>query len=156
MLHASRNPYDNAELFVALERLRRTDDLDDKSSNELGELLMSVTKYALTCMLRNGTYLGDAPDELESETLLYVIETSRKADTLDPKRYVNCLLKSAQNRVRWIMRDTRNHRRILSPCVDGDAKEVECEIDGTCEVDLFEQVKLNSKNKEPEDGQKDI
>lgn len=155
MLHASRNPYENAELFVALERLRRTDDLDDKSSNELGELLMSVTKYALTCMLRNGTYLGDAPDELESETLLYVIETSRKADTLDPKRYVNCLLKSAQNRVRWLMRDTRNHRRILSPCVDGDAKEVECEIDGTCEVNLFEQVKLNSI-KEAEDGQENI
>lgn len=155
MLHASRNPYENAELFVALERLRRTDDLDDKSSNELGELLMSVTKYALTCMLRNGTYLGDAPDELESETLLYVIETSRKADTLDPKRYVNCLLKSAQNRVRWIMRDTRNHRRVLSPCIDGEAKEVECEIDGTCEVNLFEQVKLNSI-KEAEDGQKDI
>ena len=156
MLHASRNPYEQAELFVALERLRRTDDLDDKSSNELGELLMSVTKYALTCMLRNGTYLGDAPDELESETLLYVIETSRKADTLEPKRFVSCLLKSAQNRVRWIMRDTRNHRRVLSPCVDGDVKEVECEIDGTCEVDLFEQVKLNSKNKEPDDGQKDI
>lgn len=155
MLHASRNPYEHAELFVALERLRRTDDLDDKSSNELGELLMSVTKYALTCMLRNGAYLGDAPDELESETLLYVIETSRKADTLDPKRYVNCLLKSAQNRVRWLMRDTRNHRRILSPCVDGDAKEVECEIDGTCEVNLFEQVKLNSI-KEAEDGQENI
>lgn len=155
MLHASRNPYEHAELFVALERLRRTDDLDDKSSNELGELLMSVTKYALTCMLRNGAYLGDAPDELESETLLYVIETSRKADTHDPKRYVNCLLKSAQNRVRWLMRDTRNHRRILSPCVDGDAKEVECEIDGTCEVNLFEQVKLNSI-KEAEDGQENI
>jgi hypothetical protein len=155
MLHASRNPYEHAELFVALERLRRTDDLDDKSSNELGELLMSVTKYALTCMLRNGAYLGDAPDELESETLLYVIETSRKADTVDPKRYVNCLLKSAQNRVRWLMRDTRNHRRILSPCVDGDAKEVECEIDGTCEVNLFEQVKLNSI-KEAEDGQENI
>lgn len=155
MLHASRNPYEHAELFVALERLRRTDDLDDKSSNELGELLMSVTKYALTCMLRNGTYLGDAPDELESETLLYVIEASRKADTLEPKRFVNCLLKSAQNRVRWIMRDTRNHRRVLSPCVDGDMKEVECKIDGTCEIDLFEQVKLNSI-KEPEDGQKDI
>jgi hypothetical protein len=155
MLHASRNPYEHAELFVALERLRRTDDLDDKSSNELGELLMSVTKYALTCMLRNGAYLGDAPDELESETLLYVIETSRKADTIDPKRYVNCLLKSAQNRVRWLMRDTRNHRRILSPCVDGDAKEVECEIDGTCEVNLFEQVKLNSI-KEAEDGQENI
>lgn len=155
MLHASRNPYEHAELFVALERLRRTDDLDDKSSNELGELLMSVTKYALTCMLRNGAYLGDAPDELESETLLYVIEASRKADTIEPKRFVNCLLKSAQNRVRWIMRDTRNHRRVLSPCVDGDMKEVECKIDGTCEVDLFEQVKLNSI-KEPEDGQKDI
>jgi hypothetical protein len=155
MLHASRNPYENAELFVALERLRRTDDLDDKSSNELGELLMSVTKYAITCMLRNGTYLGDSPDELESETLLYVIETSRKVDTDVPKRFVSCLLKSAQNRVRWIMRDTRNHRRILSPCIDGEMKEVECEIDGTCEVDLFEQVKLNSK-KEPEDGQKDI
>ena len=155
MLHASRNPYEHAELFVALERLRRTDDLDDKSSNELGELLMSVTKYALTCMLRNGAYLGDAPDELESETLLYVIETSRKADTVDPKRYVNCLLKSAQNRVRWLMRDTRNHRRILSPCVDGDAKDVECEIDGTCEVNLFEQVKLNSI-KEAEDGQENI
>lgn len=155
MLHASRNPYENAELFVALERLRRTDDLDDKSSNELGELLMSVTKYAITCMLRNGSFLGDAPDELESETLLYVIETSRKVDTDVPKRFVSCLLKSAQNRVRWIMRDTRNHRRILSPCIDGEMKEVECEIDGTCEVDLFEQVKLNSK-KEPEDGQKDI
>ena len=155
MLHASRNPYEDAELFVALERLRRSDDLDGKSSNELGELLMSVTKYAMTCMLRNGTYLGDAPDELESETLLYVIETSRKADTDVPKRFVSCLLKSAQNRIRWIMRDTRNHRRVLSPCIDGEAKEVECEIDGTCEVDLFEQVKLNSK-KEPEDGQKDI
>lgn len=155
MLHASRNPYEDAELFVALERLRRNDDLDGKSSNELGELLMSVTKYAMTCMLRNGTYLGDAPDELESETLLYVIETSRKADTDVPKRFVSCLLKSAQNRIRWIMRDTRNHRRVLSPCIDGEAKEVECEIDGTCEVDLFEQVKLNSK-KEPEDGQKDI
>lgn len=155
MLHASRNPYEHAELFVALERLRRTDDLDDKSSNELGELLMSVTKYALTCMLRNGAYLGDAPDELESETLLYVIEASRKADTMEPKRFVNCLLKSAQNRVRWIMRDTRNHRRVLSLCVDGDMKEVECKIDGTCEIDLFEQVKLNSI-KEPEDGQKDI
>jgi hypothetical protein len=155
MLHASRNPYENAELFVALERLRRTDDLDDKSSNELGELLMSVTKYAITCMLRNGSFLGDAPDELESETLLYVIETSRKADTDAPKRFVSCLLKAAQNRVRWIMRDTRNHRRILSPCIDGEMKEVECEIDGTCEVDLFEQVKLNSK-KGAEDGEKDI
>ena len=155
MLHASRNPYEQAELFVALERLRRTDDLDDKSSNELGELLMSVTKYALTCMLRNGTYLGDAPDELESETLLYVIEASRKADTIEPKRFVNCLLKSAQNRVRWIMRDTRNHRRVLSPFVDGDIKDVECEIDGTSEVNLFEQVKLNSI-KESEDGEKDI
>ena len=155
MLHASRNPYENAELFVALERLRRTDDLDESSNNELGELLMSVTKYAITCMLRNGSFLGDAPDELESETLLYVIETSRKVDTDVPKRFVSCLLKSAQNRIRWIMRDTRNHRRVLSPCIDGETKEVECEIDGTCEVDLFEQVKLNSK-KEPEDGQKDI
>lgn len=156
MLHASRNPYENAELFVALERLRRTDDLDDRSSNELGELLMSVTKYAITCMLRNGSFLGDAPDELESETLLYVIETSRKVDTDVPKRFVSCLLKSAQNRIRWIMRDTRNHRRVLSPCIDGEAKEVECEIDGTCEVDLFEQVKLNSKKEPEEDGQKDI
>jgi hypothetical protein len=156
MLHASRNPYECAELFVALERLRRTDDLDDRSNNELGELLMSVTKYAITCMLRNGSFLGDAPDELESETLLYVIETSRKVDTDVPKRFVSCLLKSAQNRIRWIMRDTRNHRRVLSPCIDGEAKEVECEIDGTCEVDLFEQVKLNSKKEPEEDGQKDI
>lgn len=155
MLHASRNPYENAELFVALERLRRNDDLDDRSNNELGELLMSVTKYAITCMLRNGSFLGDAPDELESETLLYVIETSRKADTDIPKRFVSCLLKSAQNRIRWIMRDTRNHRRVLSPCIDGEMKEVECEIDGTCEVDLFEQVKLNSK-KGAEDGQENI
>ena len=155
MLHASRNPYENAELFVALERLRRNDDLDERSNNELGELLMSVTKYAITCMLRNGSFLGDAPDELESETLLYVIETSRKVDTEIPKRFVSCLLKSAQNRIRWIMRDTRNHNRVLSPYIDGEAKDVECEIDGTVEVDLFEQVKLNSK-KEPEYGQKDI
>jgi hypothetical protein len=155
MLHASRNPYEDAELFASLERLRRNDDLDTRSDNELGELLMSVTKYAITCMLRNGTYLGDAPVELESDALMYVIETSRKADTTEPKRFVNCLMKSAQNRVRWMMRDTRNHRRVLATSIEGNMKEVECDIDGTCTVDLYEQVKLNSK-KEPEDGQKDI
>ena len=155
MLHASRNPYENAELFVALERLRRNDDLDEKSHNELGELLMSVTKYAITCMLRNGSFLGDAPDELESEALLYVIETSRKADTTVPKRFVSCLLKSAQNRVRWLMRDSRNHSRILAPTVEGDIRDMACELDGTAEEDIFEQVKLNSK-KEEEDGKKDI
>ena len=53
-MNASRNPYENAELFCMLERLRRTDDLDAKSEAELGELLMSTAKYSYTCYARSG------------------------------------------------------------------------------------------------------
>ena len=114
MLNASRNPYEHAELFVMLERLRRKDEIDGKSDNELGELLMSVTKYAITCLIRSGYRLHTAPDEMESEALLYVIDVSRKANTEDPKAFVNCLIKAAQNRIRRMMRDTSSHNKVIS------------------------------------------
>lgn len=150
---ASRNPYEDAELFAALERLRRIDELDRKSENELGELLMSVTKYAITCYLSAGHRLYDAPDDLESDALMYVIEVSRRAETENAKSFVACLIKSAQNRIRSVMRDTRNHNKIISNSCD-NVVEMVCGIHGDQEVTIYEQIKLRTK--EPEDGKKDI
>ena len=153
---ASRNPYENAELFATLERLRRVNELDAHTETELGELLMSTARIAITCMMSNGAYLKDAPDELESEALLKIIEVSRKADTDDPKRFVSCLVKSAQLRIKWLMRDTRKHNNIILPYMsDDDPIERSCELDGTPIHNVYEQIKLFSK-KEPEDGQKDL
>lgn len=150
---ASRNPYEDAELFAALERLRRIDELDRKSENELGELLMSVTKYAITCYLSAGHRLYDAPDDLESDALMYVIEVSRRAETENAKRFVSCLVKSAQNRIRSVMRDTRHHNKIISNSCD-NVVEMICGINGDQEVTIYEQIKLRTK--EPEDGKKNI
>lgn len=151
MYTASRNPYEQAELFTMLENLRRKDELDSKSDNELGELLMSTTKFAITCFIRSGQRLHDAPDEMESEVLTYVIEVSRKANTVDPRKFVNCLVKSAQNRIRWMLRDTRRHNDIVSPTCDVEPPESACDIDGTSHVDIYEQIKLFSR-KEKIDG----
>lgn len=153
MLEATRNPYEDAELFAALERLRRIDELDRKSENELGELLISVTRYAITCYLRAGHSLYDAPDDLESDALMYVIEVARRAETENAKRFVSCLIKSAQNRIRSVMRDTRNHNKVISNSCD-NVVEMVCDIHGDQEVTIYEQIKLRTK--EPEDGKKNI
>lgn len=149
--NASRNPYEHAELFCMLERLRRNDELDAKSDNELGELLMSVAKYSYTCYVRSGKQVKEAPCEAESEMLMYIIEVSRKADTSDPKAFVNCLIKSGQNRLRSMLRDRIKHNNVIYPTMDEDAVETACAIDGTPESDIFENIKLYSK-KEPANG----
>jgi hypothetical protein len=151
MLNASRNPYENAELFTMLERLRRKDEIDGKSDNELGELLMSVTKYAITCLMRSGYRLHMAPDEMESEALMYVIDVSRRANTEDPKAYVNCLIKAAQNRIRRMMRDTSSHNKVISYGVDESiVLDMTCSIDGTPHQNIWERIKL--KPREAENG----
>lgn len=155
MLSASRNPYEHAELFCMLERLRRNDELDSKSDNELGELLMSVARYSYTCYVRSGKKVRDAPDEAESEMLMYIIEVSRRADTDDPKAFVNCLIKSGQNKLRSMLRDRIKHNNVICPTMGDDAVETACGIDGTPETNIYENIKLYSK-KEPEDGKKDI
>lgn len=156
-MKATRNPYENAELFCTLERVRRKGDLDIYMDAELGELLMSAARYAITCYLRSGKVMKDAPVDIESEVLLYIIEVSRKADTEDPRRFVNCLIKSGQNRIRWALRDTIKHNGIVSPVLTEEGREMACNMEGTPEQNIFEQIKLFSKKeKEPENGKKDI
>lgn len=150
---ASRNPYEHAELFCMLERLRRTNDLDSKADNELGELLMSVTKYSYSCYLKGRRKMKDMPDEAESDMLMYIIEVSRKADTSDPKKFVNCLIKSGQNKLRTILRDSIKHNKVISLGTTLCAVERSCSIDGTPHMNVFEELKLY---KEAPDGEKDI
>lgn len=146
MLNASRNPYEHAELFTMLERLRRSDDLDGKADNELGELLMSVTKYAITCLIRSGFHLQSAPDEMESEALLYVIDVSRRADTENPKAFVNCLIKAAQNRIRRMLRDTSKHNKVISSSIEDSAVlDMTCSLDGTPHQNIWESIKLKPR-----------
>lgn len=156
-MEAARNPYENAELFVLLERLRRADDMDEKTEYELGLLLMSVTKFAYTLYRKAGHVVKDAPPEAESEMLLYVIDVSRRADLTDPQKYVNCLVKSAQNKLRAILRDTIRRKQVISPYMveESGCCCMRCGIDGTPDSDIYEQIKLYSK-KDSENDEKDI
>ena len=153
--NATRNPYENAELFCTLERIRRKGDIDPVMDTELGELLISTARYAITCYMRSGKVLKDAPDDLESDILTYIIEVSRRAETDEPRKFVNCLIKSGQNKIRWALRDTIRHNGVVSPVLEEDGIETVCGLDGAPYDNIFEQIKLFSK-KETDTGQEDV
>lgn len=155
-LNATRNPYENAELFCTLERIRRKGDLDTAMDTELGELLMSTARYAITCYLRSGKVMKDAPSDIESDILMYIIEASRKAETDNPRMFVNFLIKTGQNRIRWSLRDTIRHNGIVSPVLEEDGLETACDIEGSPMENIFEQIKLFSTKKETDNGEKDV
>ena len=93
-LYSKRNPYDEAELFATLERMRRMDELDAEMERNLGELLIAVTRFAMTCGMRNGIVFKG--DDAESKCTVYAIEASRPAETDDPRQFVNYMVNAVQ------------------------------------------------------------
>ena len=145
-MNASRNPYENAELFCMLERLRRTDDLDAKSEAELGELLMSTAKFSYTCYARSGKIpMHISSEDDVSEMLVQIIDKSRVADTSNPKQFVSYLIRAGQNMLLHLIRDRSRHNKVISPVLTGNALEQGCFIDGTPNNSIYEDIKLFSK-----------
>ena len=151
-LYSKRNPYEEAELFATLERMRRIGELDAEMERNLGELLIAVTRFAMTCGMRKGIVFKG--DEAESQCTVYAIEASRKADTDDPRKFVNYMVNAVQrNWVRDSMTEA-NRNRLLFPVTDSDGIELAAGMDGSPEgIPPWECLRLFTiKNKEVSDG----
>lgn len=151
-LYSKRNPYEEEELFAMLERMRRMDELDSEMDRNLGELIVAVTRYAMTCGMRKGIVFKG--DEAESQCMVYALEASRKADTTDPRKFVNYMVNAVQrNWVRDSMTEA-NRNRLLFPVTDTDGIELAAGMDGTPEgIPPWECLRLFTiKNKETDDG----
>lgn len=151
-LYSKRNPYEEAELFATLERMRRMDELDAEMDRNLGELLIAVTRFAMTCGMRKGIVFKG--DEAESQCTVYALEASRKADTSDPRKFVNYMVNAVQrNWVRDSMTEA-NRNRLLFPVTDSDGIELAAGMDGSPEgIPPWECLRLFTiKNKEADDG----
>lgn len=151
-LYAKRNPYEEAELFATLERMRRMDELDVEMDKNLGELLIAVTRFAMTCGMRKGIVFKG--DDAESQCMVYAMEASRKADTSDPKKFVNYMVNAVQRN--WI-RDSMteaNRNRLLFPISESNGIELAVDMDGSPEgIPQWECLKLFTiKNKEASNG----
>ena len=151
-LYSKRNPYDEAELFATLERMRRMDELDAEMERNLGELLIAVTRFAMTCGMRKGIVFRG--DDAESQCTVYALEASRKADTSDPRKFVNYMVNAVQrNWVRDSMTEA-NRNRLLFPATGSDGIELAAGMDGSPEgIPPWECLRLFTiKNKEASDG----
>ena len=151
-LYSKRNPYEEAELFATLERMRRMDELDSEMERNLGELLTAVTRFAMTCGMRKGIVFRG--DDAESQCTVYALEASRKADTSDPRKFVNYMVNAVQrNWVRDSMTEA-NRNRLLFPVTDSDGIELAACMDGSPEgIPPWECLRLFTiKNKETSDG----
>lgn len=151
-LYSKRNPYEEAELFATLERMRRLDELDAEMERNLGELLIAVTRFAMTCGMRKGIVFRG--DDAESQCTVYALEASRKADTSDPRKFVNYMVNAVQrNWVRDSMTEA-NRNRLLFPVTDSDGIELAAGMDGSPEgIPPWECLRLFTiKNKEASDG----
>lgn len=152
--HASRNPYEEAELFCMLERMRRSDELDLAMDRELGELIVAATRMGMSCAYAEGVRF-DGP-EAESQCMVYVLEASRKACTDNPRQFVNYLVKSLKkNWIRDSMTENNRHR-LLYPVQDTDGIELAAELDGTPQgMGPWEKLRVFTiKDKEADDGRK--
>lgn len=153
-LYSKRNPYEEAELFATLERMRRLNELDAEMERNLGELLIAVTRFAMTCGMRKGIVFRG--DDAESQCTVYAIEASRKAETDDPRKFVNYMVNAVQrNWVRDSMTEA-NRNRLLFPVTDSDGIELAADMDGSPEgIPPWECLRLFTiKNKEASDGYK--
>ena len=151
-LYSKRNPYDEAELFATLERMRRMGELDAEMERNLGELLIAVTRFAMTCGIRKGIVFRG--DDAESQCTVYALEASRKADTSDPRKFVNYMVNAVQrNWVRDSMTEA-NRNRLLFPATGSDGIELAAGMDGSPEgIPPWECLRLFTiKNKEASDG----
>lgn len=151
-LYSKRNPYEEAELFATLERMRRMDELDAEMDRNLGELIVAVTRFAMTCGMRKGIVFKG--DEAESQCMVYALEASRKADTTDPRKFVNYMVNAVQrNWVRDSMTEA-NRNRLLFPVTDSEGIELSAGMDGSPEgIPPWECLRLFTiKNKEADDG----
>lgn len=151
-LYSKRNPYEEAELFATLERMRRMGELDAEMDRNLGELLIAVTRFAMTCGMRKGIVFKG--DEAESQCTVYALEASRKAETDDPRKFVNYMVNAVQrNWVRDSMTEA-NRNRLLFPVTDSDGIELAAGMDGSPEgIPPWECLRLFTiKNKEADDG----
>lgn len=151
-LYSKRNPYEEAELFATLERMRRMDELDAEMDRNLGELIVAVTRFAMTCGMRKGIVFKG--DEAESQCMVYALEASRKADTTDPRKFVNYMVNAVQrNWVRDSMTEA-NRNRLLFPVTDSEGIELAAGMDGSPEgIPPWECLRLFTiKNKEADDG----
>lgn len=151
-LYSKRNPYEEAELFATLERMRRIGELDAEMERNLGELLIAVTRFAMTCGMRKGIVFRG--DDAESQCTVYALEASRKADTSDPRRFVNYMVNAVQrNWVRDSMTEA-NRNRLLFPATGSDGIELAAGMDGSPEgIPPWECLRLFTiKNKEASDG----
>ncbi len=152
-IYAHRNPYEEAELFAMLERMRRIGELDVQMERELGELLIATAKYAITCgRKRDISFKGE---DVLSRCTVYALEASRKADTSKPHQFVSYMISAVQTN--WI-RDAgveANRHKLLFPLTDGDGLELHANIDGEqTGIPQWESLRLYTiKHKEAEDGQ---
>ena len=151
-LYAKRNPYEEEELFAMLERMRRQGDMDAEMDQNLGELIIAVTRFAMTCGMRKGIVFRG--DDAESQCMVYALEASRKADTSNPRRFVNYMVNAVQrNWVRDSMTES-NRNKLLFPIGDTEGIELAAGMDGTPEgIPPWECLRLFTiKNKEASDG----
>lgn len=151
-LYAKRNPYEEEELFAMLERMRRQGDMDAEMDRNLGELIIAVTRFAMTCGMRKGIVFRG--DDAESQCMVYALEASRKADTSNPRRFVNYMVNAVQrNWVRDSMTEA-NRNKLLFPIGDSEGIELSAGMDGMPEgIPPWECLKLfTMKNKEADDG----
>lgn len=151
-LYSKRNPYEEADLFATLERMRRMGELDAEMERNLGELLIAVTRFAMTCGMRKGIVFKG--DDAEGQCTVYAIEASRKAETDDPRKFVNYMVNAVQrNWVRDSMTEA-NRNRLLFPVTDSDGIELSAGMDGSPEgIPPWECLRLFTiKNKEASDG----
>lgn len=154
-LYATRNPYEECELFAMLERLRRNEDTDGRMDDELGELIMSAARYAMTCGLRKGMRFDH--DEAEEMCIAYALDASRKASTENPHRFVSYIVAAVQTNWKRDSMLRANREKLLFPVGTGDAITLGSDIDGTAEgMGPWESLRIFTiKNEEAENGQED-
>lgn len=154
LYYTERNPYQEAELFTMLERMRRSDNLDREMDNELGELIIATTKYAITCGARRGLLFKG--DDVLSLCTMFALEASRKAKTEVPTRFVSYIIAAVQNGWKNVTRNRINREKMLFPVAEPTesmelAVDIHGEPDGISQWDCLKLFTI--KNKEPEDGQ---
>lgn len=155
-LYATRNPYEECELFAMLERLRRNGDAEDpKMENELGELIMSAARYAMTCGLRNGMRFDH--DEAEEMCIAYALDASRKASTDNPHRFVSYIVAAVQTNWKRDSLLRANREKLLYPVGTGDGITLGSDMEGTPEgISPWEALRIFTiKNEEGPNGQED-
>lgn len=136
MRSSKPNSWDNAELLAMAVRLRRLRKCPQDVEDEFSYTVMSVVRMASILLARKEKYRTRKEFFLDADrqaelSLLVLEKLDTGADTNDPPRLINYLVKTVQNRLRNMVRDDIRHsnRATFSP-LEEEACNYAYDIDG--------------------------